>query len=254
MSREKLLKTQPRSPNARRLRELMLDYHAFRNERRNYPLRPQLDALAQWQAGRLRETHADLYRSPAYQEGLDFLLEDLYDTSNFERRDDDVERVFPVMVRMLPDSALYTVARLVELNLLSQKLDMELADILFAEMAADVINPDNYAEAYRRSDRHQDRLHQIQLVANIGDDLQTYVESRTLRFALRVTERPAEMAGLGKLHGFLRRGMHAFRAMGDVDKLLSRIIERETWVLEQMMAGNALPVTLPPNFYAANHL
>ncbi|WP_097459003.1 FFLEELY motif protein [Mangrovitalea sediminis] len=242
MYRHKLLHSRVRTDNARRLQQLLLDYHDFRNQQAASPQQPALEALRTWQSERLKSSHRDLYEDPRYRDGLDFLLADLYAPTQFTRRDDDVDRVFPVMVKLLPDSVLYTVAELVELNLLSQRLDLQLTET-WSELGQP-LDEASYCEAFRRCDNRAERLRQIQLVANIGNDLDRYVHSRTISFALSLTEGAAEMAGLGELHGFLRRGFAAFRAMESVDSLLDQIVERETDILEGILQGRPAPFSV----------
>lgn len=244
MPRHKIVAVRPRGPQARRLQQGLLEYHDFRALRASDPLREQIDALGLWQGERLKQTHSDLYGSPLYRQGLDFLLEDLYCPRAFTQRDEDFERVFPTLVRLLPESALQIVANLVELNLLTQQLDRQMVQVLHQDMGAPPLNPDTYAEAFRRGDS-QERYRQVDLVADIGQGLQRYVDSRSLRVALKMTEGAAQMAGVGELHRFLTRGFRVFREMKGVDKLLETIVSRETWILERMLAGEPLPVVVP---------
>ncbi|MCP5162548.1 MAG: hypothetical protein H6999_02445 [Hahellaceae bacterium] len=243
MSREKLLNTKIKTENAGRLQQLLLDYNTFRF-RKDVPCAQNKQQLLDWQTERLKQSHHDLYTHPRYHEGLDFLLKDLYAPKEFIQRDNDFERVFPVMVKLLPDNLLYTVSLLIELNLLTQQLDEALTLMLFEQMNVDCITFENYAEAYRRCNNEHTRLHQIQLIANIGNDLDVYVRSRMVSFSLKITRSPAEMAGLGSLHDFLTRGFHAFHTMGGVDELLDRIVARETHILKQIYSNDATPFSL----------
>lgn len=245
LPRHKLIAIDPRGAQAQRLQQALLEYHDFRGTREAGPLREQIDELGQWQAQRLKQTHDDLYRSPQYRQGLNFLLEDLYNPRAFTQRDEDFERVFPTMVRLLPESALRIVADLVELNLLTQQLDRQLVQVLHSEMGAPLLDRHTYAEAFRRCGNPEQRWQQVRLVAGIGKGLQRYVDSRSLRLALTMTERAAEMAGVGELHHFLTRGFRVFREMKGVDNLLDKIVCRESWVLEQILAGHSLPDCLP---------
>lgn len=241
MYREKLVRTPVKTVNATRLKQLLLDYHQFRYQPYDQ-LAEERAQLSLWQSERLKSTHQDLYTSPRYHEALDFLLEDLYAPKSFTQRDDDLDRIFPMMVKLLPDSLLYTLAELIELNLLTQTLDLELAKMHFEQMATHTISTESYAEAYRRCNNKHERLHQIQLIANIGNDLDTFVRSRMLRITLKMTRSAAEMAGLGALHQFLSRGFEAFYEMGGVDDLLDKIIERETVILNQIYSNMANPL------------
>ena len=248
MYRHKLLNSRVRTDNAKRLQQLLLDYHDFRNEQAERPALAAIGQLRAWQSDRLKATHGDLYNDPSYRDGLEFLLSDLYAPTQFTRRDDDIDRVFPVMVKLLPDSVLYTVAELVELNLLSQRLDRQLTEVWIT--LEQPLDETSYCEAFRVCGNRDDRLRQIQLVANIGNDLDRYVHSRTISFALGLTEGAADMAGLGELHRFLRRGFAAFREMESVDSLLDRIVERETRILDAIFEGQASPfqVATPQRF------
>ncbi|TVP54897.1 MAG: hypothetical protein EA349_10260 [Halomonadaceae bacterium] len=258
MYRYKLTQTRPRSATARNLQHQLLTYHDFRQARQDHPLSGLIEALGQWQAARLRATHRDLYSMPRYQEGLDFLLDDLYAPRNFTRRDDDFDRIFPTLVRLLPEKPLATLAQLVELNLISQQLDMNLATALHRHLGVTQgdmaqLSYDDYARGYRFCGDHEKRLRQIALVAGIGQELERYVANRALRMALRACERPATMAGLEELHRFIREGCRVFRDMDGVHELLARVVSRENWLLEQMLAGKQLPERLPPELAEPAH-
>src|SRR4051794_32719532 len=82
-----------------------------------------LGRLADWQARRLRMTYADLGADPRYKTAIQFFQNDLYGAGDFSRRDADLSRVVPVMVKMLPEGVIVTTALAVELNGLSQELD-----------------------------------------------------------------------------------------------------------------------------------
>ena len=243
MSKEKLLNTKVKTDNAERLKQLLLDYHNFRYHE-DSSLEAPMAELSKWQAERLKITHQDLYQAPRYHEGLEFLLKDLYAPKEFTQRDDDLERIFPVAVKLLPDNLLYTISLLVELNLLTQQLDKSLADVLFNHLKVSEISEASYCEAYRLCDNKSQRLHQTQLIANIGNDLDVYVRSRLVRFTLKVTRSPAEVAGLGNLHSFLRRGFSAFQEMNGVDELLTVIIRRETTILEAIYNKEEAPLSI----------
>jgi hypothetical protein len=244
MSKQKLLSVNPRSSTTRQLQSLLIAYHHFRQERGNSPLNPVVQRIEQWQGSRLRHTHRDLYEHPRYRQALDFLLNDLYSPTQFTRRDDDLERIFPVMVKMVPEGALGTVARLVELNLLTQQLDLALAATLLERYPDENINEARYTECFRISHQLRDRQQQIDMILAIGHELESYVTSRFLSFSLGVTEGAANMAGLGQLHSFLRRGMIAFRSMGQVGDLLQTITGREHALLDRIHAGETSPFGL----------
>ncbi|PIE44179.1 MAG: hypothetical protein CSA50_01455 [Gammaproteobacteria bacterium] len=234
MYKNKLLNAHIKSESAARLQKQLLAYHDFRYVFAQSPLSEELDKLASWQTHRLRKTHEDIYHDPRYRAGLEFLFQDLYQPKRFYQRDNEIDRIFPTMLKILPEPLLDTIASLIELNHLTQELDLNLADTLFNQFRVNEINEQNYIQAYPISSDKQKRLHQIQLIANIGDDLEQYTKSRFLLFSLKVTRKPAEIAGLASLHQFLSRGFATFNAMPDVPQLLATIISRETQLLNHI--------------------
>jgi hypothetical protein len=247
MYRDRLVTTPVTAPGARRLQQVLLAYHDFRQRRSGHELLPATYALAQWQAERLKTTHHDLYHHRGYHTGLEFLLTDLYAPTGGSRRDDNVDRVFPKMVKWLPERQLDTFAGLMELNLLTQRLDLDLVEILAArgEGCLTGLTETTYCEALRASNRIDERTRQISLVAETGRQLDRYVRNRTLGWLLAIGRRPAEMADLTDLHSFLHRGYTAFRHMDNVELLISRLVARETRVLENILGHRPEPFQVP---------
>lgn len=242
MYRDRLIQTPIHSESAHRLQQQLLAYHDFRQHKASHPLEPQLAKLGQWQAERLKNTHRDLYGQPDYHQGLSFLLSDLYAPAGLTQRDDNIDRVFPKMVKWLQDHHLDTLAGLVELNRLTQQLDLELAETL-SELGHPIheLQEWQYCDAYRVSSQRQQRERQIELVAEVGGQLDRYVRNRTLGWLLSMTRSAAEMAGLGDLHDFLHRGYSAFRAMDNVEQLIAQLVERENRVMSQILANTPSP-------------
>lgn len=242
MYRDRLINTPVHSDSARQLQQLLLAYHDFRNYKAEHPLAPQLATLGDWQAERLRCTHQDLYQHRDYHDGLRFLLSDLYAPAGMTRRDDNIDRVFPKMVRWLPDQQLETFAGLVELNLVTQRLDLSLVQAL-ADLgyALPSLQPEQYCEAYRACGLEPQRRRQIELVAEVGRQLDRYVRNRTLGWLLSITRGPADMAGLSDLHSFLHRGYSAFRAMANVERLIDQLVTREAQVMAQILDRHPTP-------------
>lgn len=246
MYRERLVATSVHSNSARRLQQLLLDYHDFRQHKARHPLLEHTFLIAEWQAERLKATHADLYRHPGYHTGLEFLLTDLYAPAGMTRRDDNIDRVFPKMVKWLPDNLLDTFAGLVELNLITQQLDLELVELCHNRgLSPDSLTGEDYCRVFRSSQRMEHRERQIALVAEVGRQLDRYVRNRTLGWLLTMTRAPAEMADLSDLHSFLHRGYSAFRKMDDVELLIDRLVTREKRVMENILNSHPEPFSLP---------
>jgi len=201
--------------------------------------------LREWQAARLARTHADLLASERYGQGAAFFLSDLYGPKDFSERDDEIERILPMMIAALPAAGVRTVALAVEVDALSEDLDAAVAQALREAGRIDSIDDNAYADAYRACGHRPQRARQIELIGDTGRTLARLTRMPFVALALRLMHGPAHLAGLGELHAFLQRGFDAFLSMGDPEEFLEAIRLRETAVMERLFAGDPEPFALP---------
>ena len=216
---------------------------ALHEERAASPtLAAGLDRLARWQAQRLRATYADLADDPRYAQAIAFFGSELYGAGDFSGRDADLARVAPLMNAMLPEPVLATVAVAMELSVLSQALDRAMLDQLDPAPRLSVAR---YCEAYRAVDDRASRARQIALIVSVGQALDRYVGKPLIRAALFAMRQPAQLAGFGALQGFLERGFDAFHSMHGAEAFLATIEQRETAVMNAILAGDSAPFPEP---------
>jgi len=203
-------------------------------------------ALRAWQTERLARTHADLLKSRRFHDAAEFFLTELYGPGDMSRHLADVRRIVPVMAAVLPDAGLATVAHAVELNALSESLDEAMVEALGAK-AADITDS-AYAAAYRKVGRVEDRERQIELIALLGNALDRLTRQRFIGTALKMMRKPALLAGLGELQGFLERGYTAFGAMrGGAAEFVAIVAARERRISAALFAGDDAALTRPPD-------
>ena len=216
---------------------------ALHEERAASPqLAAALDRLAAWQSRRLNTTYADLAREPRYARAIAFFQKDLYGPGDFRRRDADLARVVPLMVRVLPDGVIATVSRAMELSALSHELDRALLDKLPPRAPLSVAS---YCEAYVALASRGARERQIALIVAVGRALDRYVGKAGVRSALAAMRQPARLAGMGALQDFLERGFAAFRHMNGAAAFLATVEMRETALMNVIFAGDRAPFPEP---------
>jgi hypothetical protein len=216
-------------------------------ERRNNPiLAGALERVADWQARRLRMTYADLAADPRYSAAIQFFQNDLYGGADFSRRDADLARVVPMMVKVLHEGVIAATALAVELNALSQEFDRVLLTRL--PRADGYFTVAEYCKAYRRTGNYPMRRRQIKLIGDIGTALDHYVHKPLVRTALTMMRQPAKLAGMSALQDFLERGFAAFRDMNGATEFLAAIEERETRIMDAIVDGAYDPFPDPLNF------
>ncbi|MGO8740749.1 FFLEELY motif protein [Rhodoblastus sp.] len=196
--------------------------------------------LREWQAARLARTHADLLASPKFGAGAEFFLGDLYGPQELGHREEAVRRVAPLINKTLPASAIDVIADAMELDALSESLDLDMAAALREKSGA--IDAAAYGDAYRKVGRRADRIRQIELISHLGHSLEQLTKARFVGAALSVMRKPAQMAGLGDLQAFLERGYAAFRQMGGAREFLDTVTAREAAISATLFAGDDRPL------------
>jgi hypothetical protein len=213
-------------------------------ERRNNPiLAGSLERIADWQARRLRLTYADLAVDKRYAAAIRFFQNDLYGGADFSRRDGDLARIVPMLMKVVPEGVVAATALAMELNALSQELDRALLTRL--PRADGYFSVTEYCKAYRRVGNFPLRRRQIKLIGDIGAALDFYVHKSLARTALAMMRQPARLAGMSALQDFLERGFAAFRDMGGAKEFLATIDARETQIMDAIVGGSYDPFPDP---------
>lgn len=198
--------------------------------------------LREWQSVRLRRTYADLLASPRYGPACRFFLSDMYAPRDFSQRDHDIQRVYEYLTRFLPAGMLRTLAAAIEANVLTQQLDRALADVLVSRLGVTgTISAEQYAEGYRLCEDYAARVRQIELMVEIGTDIDGIVKIPLAGMTLRAARGPAQHAGWFQLQDFLERGYHAFKNMHGAARFLDTIAGRERAILDRIYARHPDP-------------
>lgn len=206
----------------------------------------ELARLQKWQAKRLRASFTDFLADPRRRQAAEFFLTDLYGDFDVSRRDRDIERVLPLMRRVLPERLLEAAADAIELSVLSHRLDLRMAEVLRAN-GVGKITDQVYADAYRKAGLRRLRAHQIELIVKLGHTLERAVSKPLIGHLLRLARGPARAAGLSELQSFLERGFAAFQALGSARDFVEDIAHREKSVSDRLFSGHPHPFEVVPS-------
>ena len=231
--------------HADHLRQALTDSHEL-SKRFDEPGFPhaELALLQDWQRRRLSISYDDLISQERYHAAGEFFLAELYGGLNFRERDQQMERVLPVMVRMLREDMLLALAEAFELQSLSLSLDMDMTKAL-QQFGWTELSTERYGEIYRRCGRPTDRQRQIELIGHLGLELNELVHHRLVMFLIRTLRGPARAAGFGLLQTFLEQGLRAFQIMGDGTLFIETIWKNEDRIMHKLFAGDENPFQHP---------
>jgi hypothetical protein len=223
--------------NAVRLKKALRDSHALaaRLDEPEFPL-AELEIVQRWQRQRLANTYADLISQHRYSAAGDFFLDELYGGLHFRERDQEIERVLPVMVRMLREDMLLVLAEAFELQSMSLGFDMDMTR-QFVSRGWDELDLDRYGEIYRACGCNSKREQQIELIHRLGLQLNELVHHRLVMMLIRMVRGPAIAAGFGSLQSFLESGLKAFKLMGDGSVFIETIRIRESKFMHVQLSG-----------------
>ena len=198
---------------------------------------PQLPRLRVWQSKRLGLSFGSLRDHPRYGDAAEFFLSDLYGAEDASWRDRDLARVLPTMLRWLPTGVLASLADALELDLISVRCDLAMAE----QLRPGPISVQRYSEAYRRSADASARARQIELIGGVGRELESIVRKPFVLGVLKLARGPARGAGFGELQAFLERGFCAFRKMGKADEFLHTIMSGERRAMQRLLDAHPDP-------------
>lgn len=228
-------------PGAARLYEMLARNHALAGkiDQPAFPL-TAFDALQRWQQQRLARSFEDFNRQEGYRPAVEFFLSEIYGGLDFRKRDQDMSRVMPVMVRFLPDRALNTMSEAFELQAISLEFDIEMATWMQTGCVSE-LDMQSYGEVYRACSDRPGRERQIQLIRKLGYDLDSLVQKPFVNYLVRLLRGPAHAAGFGELQEFLESGLESFRALEDTEYFVETIYDREWAAMRKLFDGEEKP-------------
>jgi hypothetical protein len=217
----------------------------------NPQLRVRVDAVKRFQQRRFEFTYADLLASTRYRAAARLFRDELYGPQDFTRRDAQLARVTPALVRLFPAQVVDVVGTVVSLHALSERLDSAMGQ----QLQGGEVDAQAYVAAWRSAGQPAQRDLQISFTTEVGASLDRLVSTTLLRQSLRLMRGPARAAGLGDLQDFLERGFDAFRAMRGAGEFLALVEQRERRIATTLFgAGDAaslraacalLPASMP---------
>lgn len=201
------------------------------------------ELLQKWQRQRLAGSFSDLMEQESYRPACDFFLSELYGGLDFLKRDKDMNRVIPVMERVLPNKALKSLAEAFELQAISLEFDMEMALIMESDKVLELDVP-AYGSVYRACGDRPKREKQILLIRQLGIDLARLVDKPLVTHLVRLARGPAHAAGFGALQNFLETGLFSFRKLEDSAFFIDTIYQREWLTMQKLFAASNHPFHL----------
>jgi len=200
--------------------------------------RPELaqavSAIKRFQAQRFAGTYRDLLQKEPFTQAVRFFLDELYSEKNYTRRDAQFARIANTLERLFPQAVVQTAESLSQLHLLTETLDVAMAEHWRANPQPQ--DAARYISAWRAVGLRDQRNAQLAQVLALGRELDHLTRTPGLRLMLKMMRGPANLAGLGDLQRFLEAGFDTFATMGRQTSatayFLDTVSRRETQLFE----------------------
>ena len=233
MNKEQLIPT---------LREqVVLAKNIRESAKRNPDLLMAKTVLKNFQSDRLKETHADLLASPNTRGAATFFLKEIYSSKDLSQRDNDLERLIPIMEKTFPLNTLEVITQAITLDALTEKMDTAMAIRLGVKFS-----PEEYTQAFREVTSKEERLKQVNMIDSLGKSLSGLVRIPFLSMTLKMMRGPAKIANLYAIHEFLESGFTVFKETKNPEAFVNSLVQREKQLIEQIYSTqeNALKLKL----------
>lgn len=183
-----------------------------------------------WQCKRLLWSHQKSYQDPNCQPAMHFFVTQLYGPVDFSQRLKDIARVAPKVTKLMPEGIMQALTAALKLNELTFELDFQLAK----QLQGQTLNKHSYLAAYQACNNIEARQHQINLIAQLGKNLNDLLKKRGLKLLLVLSRQPAKLAGFHDLHQFALNGYTAFGKLQNVNDFIRSIVHVEQNLMLQM--------------------
>lgn len=198
----------------------------------NPALADRLQQIQAWQKQRMQDTHQTLFaRYPAMAR---YFLNRLYGGADFDVLVQQLQRILGKahkVEKLVPESTVKTGLLGVELAVLAIELDEQLA-LWWQEKHPDVLAPTDalMLEAYQVLAQDQQRLHQMDLLDQLGEKLDQYVRSFMVQSVFKLARASAQKHHLGELYEFIGEGFVAMKPLKNAAEFVGQFTaaERDT--------------------------
>ncbi len=177
------------------------------------------ERFVQWQVSYMLPFYRELGQNHDTRTAIDFVVSDLAGIG-ISARDHDIQRVVPAMIRILPASALRTIATGMELNARILEINLSICEAYDKHKTGDLFTEAEYCRAAREATSIEDCMELVTLTKQLGHDLDRIMQIPLIGVSLRAMRKPASLAGFASLQLFLETGYSAFHKLKNVDAFL----------------------------------
>ncbi len=208
-------------------------------------LKLRLEQAQAWLKQRIERTHQALFAQPANQLMAEYFMNRLYGGPEFDALAAQIARLLKYAhkaEKKIPDTAIQTGVKSIQLALLAMQLDEQVAAQLLADFPAEqTIDDEMMRVTLIKLNQQQARLQQLALLDDLGHSLDKYLRSFILLTAFKMCKGIAHKYQFDLMYSFIGEGFAAIKPMKSTSKFLQQFIEKERLIIDAVHSGHPTP-------------
>lgn len=205
----------------------------------------RLADVQHWQKERMQYTHADFFAQPEHHLMSRYFLNRLYGGPDFEVLAGQIARVIKYahkVEKIMPASAIQTGNSGVQLAVLAVELDEQVAIDLLAEYGSDQpITDEMMRVSYLKLDQAQARNHQLDLLDELGKNLDKYMRSFIVQSAFKMAKGLAYRHHFDPMYEFMQEGFEAMKPLDSAADFVKVFSDEERRIIARVHSGEPRP-------------
>ena len=190
--------------------------------------------LQKFQSDRIRQTYSDIAKMKQYFKITDFFINEIYASKDFDFRNQSIKDIYRRSRHFLTEEMDSAITKVIELNDLSDDLDVKMVSVMQQHGIQKIDNIDVYAFVYSRCGERENRKRQIDLLVFGTRGIHQLSKKAFIGLSLTALHRATKLLGIAKIMDFLYDGYEAFHRVDDIGYFTDKVYERETLLSKQL--------------------
>lgn len=226
------------------LDDLLIQYHQLPYHN-NPALQEKLQQVQAWQKQRIEHTHQAHFSIPSHQLMAQYFLNRLYGGPDFDAVAQQIERLMKYAHKaenFIPENAILTGTKGVKLAILAVKLDVDVAQTLLADYPAEqAIDDEMMRVTYLKLDQAEPRLEQMDLLDDLGYNLDKYMRSIIVYSAFKMCKGVAHRHNFQTMYEFMQDGFLAMKPLKSAEHFVKTFTATERDIISRVHRGDLQP-------------
>lgn len=205
----------------------------------------RLADVQRWQKERMQYTHAEFFAQHEHHLMSRYFLNRLYGGPDFEVLAGQIARVIKYahkVEKIMPASAIQTGNSGVELAVLAVELDEQVAIDVLQQYGPDLpITDEMMRLSYLKLDQATARYHQLDLLDQLGHNLDKYMRSFIVQSAFKMAKGLAYRHQFEPMYEFMQEGFEAMKPLNSAADFVKVFSDEERRIIARVHAGEPRP-------------